>query len=234
MLGRTQSSDNYLFLLGGDPSQKAASEAFIAKAGGADARLVLMLLNYQGWQDHLRFYVDNWLELGVKEYKIIMPNDDDIMDYDLVTTCLRDATGIFIGGGDTLKYHHYYATEPIRSILINRYKKGVPVAGCSAGALILPKIFLVSPNDTGNEQVVIGDGIGLINRQVIGVHFSEWNDIDNLIEGMVRTKTELGWGIDEEACAVFRNGKFEYGLGNSVYMIQMDDFINRRYRVTKF
>ncbi|KUO76386.1 MAG: hypothetical protein APF77_06720 [Clostridia bacterium BRH_c25] len=234
MPGKAQGSDNYLFLLGGDPSQKAAAEAFVAKAGGVDARLVLMLLNKHGWQDYLRFYVDNWLELGVKDYKVIIPDDNDVMDYDIVTADLRNATGVFIGGGDTLRYHYYYATEPIKSVLTNCYENGVPIAGCSAGALILPELFLVSPNDTGDEQVVIGDGVGLISNQVIGVHFSEWDDTDNLIEGMVRTKTRLGWGIDEKACAVFRNGKFNYALGNSVHMIQMEDFINRKYKVTKF
>lgn len=234
MLGEVHGNDNYLFLLGGDPSQKAAAETFVDKAGGEYARLVLMLLNKNGWQDYLRFYVDNWLELGVKDYKIIMSNENGVMNYDIVTTHLRNATGIFIGGGDTLKYHYYYATEPIKSILVNCYEKGVPIAGCSAGALILPELLLVSPNDTGDEQIVIGDGVGLIRDQVIGVHFSEWDDINNLIEGMVRTKTSLGWGIDEKACAVFRNGKFDYALGECVHMIQVVDFINRKYRVTKF
>jgi cyanophycinase len=232
MLGEVKSCDNYLFLLGGDPTQKPAAEAFVTMAGGAEARLVLMLLDSQ--QKYLQFYVNNWLELGVEDYKIIMPNDNSVMDYDSVVTHLRNATGIFIGCGDTLKYHYYYAAEPIKSTLVSCYEKGVPIAGCSAGTLILPELLLVSPNDTGDEQVVVGTGIGLISNQAVGVHFSEWDDIDNLIEGMVRTNTKLGWGIDEEACAVFKNGKFDYALGNSVHMIQMEDFINRKYKVTRF
>lgn len=223
MLEENRSRDKFIFMLGGDPSQRAAAEAFVNRSGGRDARLVLMLLNKHGWQNYLPFYVDNWLELGVKEYSLIMPDEKGNMDFDHAIECLKNATGIFIGGGDTLEYHRYYAAEPIKSELISCYEKGVPIAGCSAGALILPEVMLVSPKDTGDAEIMIGEGVGLINGQVIGVHFSEWNDADNLKAGMVKTKTRLGWGIDEKACAVFKNGRFDHALGEGVHMLEVDE-----------
>nr|WP_245746112.1 Type 1 glutamine amidotransferase-like domain-containing protein [Evansella caseinilytica] len=151
------------------------------------------------------------------------------MNYSEVTSILEESTGIFIGGGDTEKYHHYYANEPIKSLIKEKYNRGIPIGGSSAGALILPEISLISPNDTKNGEMISKDGIGLLNDILIGVHFTEWNKEKNLVAGMLKHKIAHGIGIDEEACAVFRNGQFENAYGEAVHHLRLTDIAEGKY-----
>jgi cyanophycinase len=74
--------------------------------------------------------------------------------------------------------------------------------------------------------------LGLVGGLVVGVHFSEWNALPNMVEAMVETRTAIGLGIDEDACAVLANGELERVLGQSAYKIELTDFEAKTYRVT--
>jgi cyanophycinase-like exopeptidase len=50
---------------------------------------------------------------------------------------------------------------------------------------------------------------------------------------MLETRTPTGWGIDEPACAVFEDGRFETVLGQAVYEIVMTDFEAQVYVATE-
>jgi cyanophycinase len=217
--------NKYLFLFGANPTLEEANEMFIRRAGGRKAKLVLMIMYRSGWEEYLPKYTDTWKRHGVERYSVIIPNDQGKLNELEAIELLREATGIFIGGGDTEQYHAYYATDPIKSILQDRYNEGVPIAGSSAGALILPEICLISPNDSNNGEVLSKVGVGLLSDILIGVHYTEWSDESNLLAGMKEHKIRYGIGIDEEACAVFINGKFESEIGDSVHHIEIDDFI---------
>jgi cyanophycinase len=215
--------DKYLFLFGANPSLEEANKLFIQKSGGHSAKIVLLIMNRSGWEEYLPRYTDAWKRNGVVHFSVILPDDNGELNEKKAVELLQEATGIFIGGGDTEKYHSYYAIEPIKSILKDCYSKGVPIAGSSAGALILPDICLISPNDSSNGEMITKVGVGLLSDILIGVHFTEWNDRVNLLEGMKEHKIRYGIGIDEEACALFKNGKFESEFGEYVHHIEIND-----------
>ncbi len=220
-----------LFLLGGSSTIfDMVAEEFVPAAGGSDSTIALLLTGAQGWEDYVPQYVQPWIRRGVTRYHTIVPEENGTLDLDTVSAKLYESTGIFIGGGDTPTYHRLYATEPIRSIIRERYQKGVPVAGLSAGALIAPEICAIPPEDTGEPSVRIVTGLGLVRGLVVGVHFSEWDALPHVLEAMVETRTAVGLGIDETACAVLENGHLKQVLGKSVYKIEMTDFEARTYR----
>jgi cyanophycinase len=80
-----------------------------------------------------------------ESYDSIAPDEQGVLDLDAVSAKLREATGIFIGGGHTPTYHQLYVTEPIRGMIQERYREGVPVAGVSAGALIALQVCVLFP-----------------------------------------------------------------------------------------
>jgi cyanophycinase len=215
--------DKYLFLFGGNPSLEDANKEFIAKAGGKDAKIALLIMNREGWEEYLPRYTSTWKSKGVENYSVILPDDEGYLDHTETISILRNSTGIYIGGGDTEKYHDYYTTEPIKTVLNECYNKGIPIAGCSAGALILPETCLISPSDTKSGEMIVKQGMGLLSNLLISVHFTEWNEEPHLLEGMRNLKIRRGFGIDEEACAVFKNGEFEYTIGNAVHKIEISD-----------
>jgi cyanophycinase len=224
--------DKYLFLFGGNPSLVEANKEFIKKAGGKEAKIVLLIMNRKGWEEYLPRYTDIWKREGIEHFSIILPDEKGCLNFDEAISILKGATGIFIGGGDTEKYHHYYAKEPIKSVLKECYNKSVPIAGCSAGALILPETCLISPNDSNSGEMIVKEGIGLLKNLLISVHFTQWNEEPSLLKGMQELRVTQGFGIDEEACAVFMNGNFVFAVGNTVHQIKLSDFTEGKYNIT--
>ena len=222
-----------LFLLGGSAAFDVVAEEFVPAAGGRDATIVLLMQGGRGWEKYVPEYTQPWIRRGVSRYYPIAPDEDGTLDLDAVSAKLHEATGIFIGGGHTPTYHRLYATEPIRSIIRESYRKGVPIAGMSAGAVIAPEICVLTADETGDASLRIVAGLGLISDVIVGVHFTERNALPSVLEAMAKTQTQTGWGIDEPACAVFEDGQFKRVLGQAVYEIVMTDFETKVYRMTE-
>lgn len=226
-------SHRLLFLLGGSAAFDVVTEEFVPAAGGRDATIALLMQGGRGWEKYVPEYAQPWIRRGVSRYYPIAPDENGTLDLDAVSAKIREATGIFIGGGHTPTYHQLYATEPIRGILRESYHKGVPIAGVSAGALIAPEICALPPDETDDGTLQIVAGLDLVSNLIVGVHFTELNALPSVLDAMARTRTRAGRGIDESACAVFEDGEFKRALGKSVYEIVMTDFATGAYRMTK-
>lgn len=222
-----------LLLLGGSAAFEAAAQAFVPAAGGSQARIALLLQGGHDWQRYVPQYVEPWIKAGIAGCYPIAPREDGSLHLEGVRARLLDATGIFVGGGHTPTYQRLYATDPIRSVIRERFLHGVPYAGVSAGALIAPQVCAIPPEDTGATSVRILAGLGLMQDCVIGVHFSEWNALPHVLEAMAMTRTATAWGIDEDACALFEDGRFGRALGGTVHEILMTDFAALAHEVTE-
>lgn len=218
-----------LFLLGGSAAFDVTADAFVPAAGGRSARLALLLQGGRAGQAYVSEYARAWQARGVSRCDVIVPDDAGKLDVERVSALLERATGIFIGGGHTPTYQQLYATAPLRARLRERYARGVPVAGCSAGALILPQVCAFAPDDAARARVA--EGVGLVNDLLVGVHFTADNALPHLLAAMVAARVRRAWGIDDAACVVFENEKFARVLGRAAYEIVMTDFDNRLYHL---
>jgi len=230
-MGNEMMPHRLLFLIGGSAAFEIVAEEFVSAAGGNDATIALLMQGGCGWEKYVPEYAQPWIRRGISRYFPIVPDENGTLNLDAVLAKIREATGIFIGGGHTPTYHRLYAVEPMRSILRESYHKGVPIAGVSAGALIVPQICVLPPAETDDGSLQIVAGLGLVSDLIVGVHFTELNVLPIVLKTMARTQTRAGWGIDEPACAVFEDGQFEGTLGRSVYEIVMTDFESRAYRM---
>jgi cyanophycinase len=212
--------NRYLFLLGGNTSLYEAHEAFIEKAGGRDAKIALLITYSANYEKYLPHYEKPWDKLGIKDYSIIMPDKDGYLDNKKVEQTLDQASGIFIGGGHTPAYLCHFAMSPMKELIKEKYESGIPVAGCSAGALISLQQSFISPEEIEGNQIQLFEGIGLLNEVLIGVHYSEENQQPYLNEAMNRLSIKTGYGIDENACVVFKNEKHELNIGNGVHKVE--------------
>jgi cyanophycinase len=223
-----------LFLLGGSPAIfDSVADALVPAAGGPDATIALLLEGASGWEKYVPVYTQPWTRRGVTRHFTILPDENGDLDLETASATLRAATGIFVGGGNTPNYRRLFATEPIRGLIRERVRQGVPFAGLSAGALIAPDICVIPPEDTGHDSVTIEPGLGLIDHLIVGVHFSEWNSLPHLLEAMKQTETAVALGIDESACVVLQDSHVKQVLGRSVYEIRMTDFRSVAYRITE-
>jgi len=221
-----------LYLLGGSTAYEAFADEFVTASGGHDARIAVLAQTGEGWEKHKAEITQPWTRRGVTQYEPIVSGENGLLNLELASAVLYRATGIFIGGGHTPTYHRLFATEPVRTIIRERYQDGIPVAGVSAGALISLEICQLTQDETGSDKLQIVQGLGLAKGFVIGVHFTEWNALSEVLEVMSKTRTMVGLGIDEPACAVCENENFTKVLGRSVHKIEMTDFENMAYGIT--
>jgi cyanophycinase len=223
----------HLFLLGGTPAYKVYADEFVAAAGGRNAVMVVLAQTRVGWERYKVEITQPWIDREVSRYVPVTPDEDGVLDKESASLVLQNATGILICGGNTPTYHKLFASEPLRSIIRQKHQAGVPVAGISAGALISLEICQLTPNETKEDELRIVQGLSLAQDFVIGVHFTEWTALPEVLEVMSKTKTKIGFGIDEPACVVCEDGKFARVLGQSVFQIDMTDFDKQAHRVTR-
>lgn len=222
-----------LFLLGGALAYQVYADEFVAAAGGCAAVMAVLSQTRAGWERHKVEITQPWSDRGVSRFVLITPDEDGILDNDSAGRALQTATGILICGGNTSTYHRLFASEPLRTIIPQKYKLGVPVAGISAGALLALEICQLTPDETGESELRIVQGLSLVRGFVVGVHFTEWNALPEVLEVMAGTGTNIGYGIDEPACVVCEEGKFARALGQSVFKIEMTDFNKQLHRITR-
>ncbi|MBM7691399.1 cyanophycinase [Peribacillus deserti] len=206
-------NDRHLFLHGGSPP-------FLEKMGRRFAGLVskigktaILFIERDGWQDYMNRYTAVLKENGIHHY-IYIPLH--ISPEEIVSN-LSECTGIIIGGGDTERYQKYIVGTEVGKCIQAMYQNGVPVAGFSAGALISPSICVIPPIDNKKNVHLFLDGLGLLNDCVVSVHFSKWNEEENLKTAVMKTNATIGFGLDDGTCAYFINEKLSFEEGKKVY-----------------
>ncbi|MGM7684954.1 Type 1 glutamine amidotransferase-like domain-containing protein [Cytobacillus sp. Hm23] len=213
--------DRYLFLFGGSPSLLQANQTFVQKCRGKKAHIALLITYSPKWKEYLSYYAQTWEEIGINSYSVIMPDENNQLDYEQATNTLAQSTGIFIGGGSTYEYHKQYTKSPIKQLIKEHYYNGIPVAGCSAGALISLTDSFISPDESKTKEIEMIKGIGLLSNILIGVHYTEDKQEPYLHSALNQTSIPFGYGIDENACVVFKNEEHLRNIGSSVHSIKM-------------
>lgn len=218
-----------LFLLGG-PIFDAVAEEFVPAAGGEDASVVLLL--FGGFkEEYLSDYIQPWEKRGISKYQIVIPQSDGTIDIKDALAKIGEASGVFIGGGPTHAYQKLYIIEPIKSSIYEKYRQGIPIAGLSAGAMILPEVCVDGLGEKKDLSLQILEGMDLMRNCIIAPHFTEWNVLPKMLQALAQTNTRKGWGIDDAACAVFKNEDFAGVIGQSVYQVTMRNFSTKDYRI---
>ncbi len=233
-MGREHTSHRgTVFLLGGEDALDAASHQFVLAAGGTTARIEILLHGGDQWQQCVPRYVEPLTRHGVSHWHVTVPDGSGALDATSTERSLREATGILIGGGDTLRYQQLYTAEPAGGLIRERHEAGVPVAGMSAGALLALENCVIFPEGSAETGIRIEPGLGLLRGIVVGVHFTEWGGLPRVLDAMVATQTREALGLDESAVAVFEDGVLRCALGGPVHRLVMRDFDARSYDVSE-
>ncbi|WP_218197301.1 hypothetical protein, partial [Pseudomonas sp. 2995-1] len=63
--------------------------------------------------------------------------------------------------------------------------------------------------------------IGLLEDIGISVHYSEWNDRDNILSAMKELRITQGFGIDEKAVVYLEDETYSRTFGGGVHFLQI-------------
>lgn len=198
----------------------AIYERFIELAGGPDASIIYIPTAGGAEEyDDLCSCLNAWREHGARNIRILHTIDPAEADTEAFVAPIREATGVFFGGGRQWRLVDAYGgtrtEEEIRRVL----ERGGVVGGSSAGASIQGS-FLVR-GDTATNTIMMGshqEGFGYLRNVGIDQHVLRRNRHFDLIEVIDAHPELLGIGVDENAALVVQGDQAEV-IGQSHVLI---------------
>jgi cyanophycinase len=196
-----------LMIIGGAEDKlrkRVILKEFVAAAGGADARIVVIPTASSLGDEIVEVYDALFRRLGAGAVSACRPaSRDDAHDPDLVKL-LDHATGVFMTGGNQLKLSAVICGTPVGEAVVRAHARGAVVAGTSAGASIQSShmvAFGVGGATPKQRMTQVAAGLGLLRTSVIDQHFDQRNRYGRLLMIVSQSPQLLGIGIDEDTCA---------------------------------
>lgn len=201
-----------LLLVGGGPTQDDLNAEFVRLAGGASAKIVVIPTAAvdAGKDAEALADAEGWARiLGVPHVTVMHTSSRKEADSEAFVRPLRDATGVFLAGGEAGRLLvSYLGTRTERELMAVLARGGV-IGGTSAGALVWGSAVETfrapkdgSPYQMGDVNALQLDdphsvGFGALTQVVIAPHFSEFRMQPSLAKTVATRPQLVGIGIDE-------------------------------------
>jgi cyanophycinase len=177
---------------------------FVAVAGGADARIVVIPTASSLGAEVVEVYDALFRKLGAGEVTACRPESrEEAHDPDLVKL-VDEATAVFMTGGNQLKLSAVICGTPLGDAVVRAHERGAVVGGTSAGASIQSSHMVAfGPGGATPKQRMtqVAAGLGLLDTTVIDQHFDQRNRYGRLLMIVSQSPQLLGIGVDEDTCA---------------------------------
>lgn len=218
-----------LFIVGGGSQPAALVKEFVVRASATGpARIVVFAMaSAEGERSGEAKAVD-LRALGAQATALWLTRDQ--ADSDSVARLLRDATGIWFGGGDQNRLARVLRGTKVERAIHERYRSGAVVGGTSAGAAVLSY-----PMITGDEllrrdtteswtriaraTVQVDSGFSLLTNAIVDQHFIRRKRHNRLLSLVLADVPHLGVGIDEGTALIVEPGGLWRVAGASAAVI---------------
>ncbi|MCB9877430.1 MAG: cyanophycinase [Planctomycetes bacterium] len=199
-----------LVLHGGGAMPDEVVRRFVALAGGADARVVLVPAAAPRSQRHDDDFEQLLRRHGVAHVETI-PNEhpDELTDVQLAT--IERATAIWFGGGRQWRIVDAFDGTPAVAAFHRVLARGGVIGGTSAGATIQGSL-LVRGNPEGNRDMWCEGyqrGFGFLPGVAVDQHFVVRDRTADLQRVVTRAPQIVGLGIDEGTAVVVTGDQLE-------------------------
>ena len=185
--------------------RRSVLRTFVSLAGGRDARIAVVPTASSLGPEIVEVYDALFRKLGVREVLGARPQNREQADDPSLVGLLDDVTGIFMTGGNQLKLSAVVNGTAFGDAIAAAHRRGVVVAGTSAGASILSSHMVAfGPGGSTPKQRMtqLAAGLGLVQHVVIDQHFSQRNRYGRLLMLVAQSPGLLGLGIDEDTAMV--------------------------------
>jgi cyanophycinase len=178
---------------------------FTTLAGGTDAVVVVIsTASSLGFEAGER-YREIFTGLGIGTVRPLhamtrqQANDEAYVDQ------LRDATGIFLTGGNQLRLSSTIGGTLLAEAVMERFHAGAVVAGTSAGASAMSShmiAFGASGGTPKHRMAALAAGLGVLPSVIVDQHFQQRNRYGRLLSVIAQNPSLLGIGVDEDTAGV--------------------------------
>lgn len=217
-----------LVIVGGGRAGDEIIKKFIALAGGLDAPIVF--IPTASGRDHYNEnagFVKRLRDYGATKVSMLHTKDPKEANTDRFNAPLKNAKGVWFGGGRQWRLVDAYAGTKTEKLLWEVLNRGGVIAGSSAGATIQGSYL--ARGDTKNNQIMMGDhevGFGFIKNVAIDQHVLARNRQFDMFTILKNKPELLGIGIDESTAMIVHGNTFEV-LGKSKVLIYDGTFWSR-------
>jgi cyanophycinase len=207
---RLRDAAGTLILIGGGTTPgSAAVQAFVDMT---DARDDCSIVGLTTASSEVVASGERWLgqlqEAGVTNCRIPVVDSREHASDPTIVRMVREARGIFLGGGDQVKLVSCLGGTPLETAIREAFMDGAIVCGTSAGAAALTKTTLAG-NEVDDEgklvEQYIGPGLGLLGfHALVDTHFTQRRRLYRLFVAIAEFPALMGLGIDEDTALVVK------------------------------
>lgn len=209
-----------LVIVGGAMQDRAIVDRFLDLAGGPDAPIVV-IPTAGGDEAYDQYWrgLRQFREAGATDLYVLHTYDRDIANSDEFVRPIRNARGVWFGGGRQWRLADAYLGTRVHDELWALLERGGVIGGSSAGATIQGSYL--ARGDTETNTIMMGDhveGMAFVKNVAIDQHLLKRNRQFDLIEIIEAHPHLLGIGLDENTAIVVQGDRFDV-IGQSYVAI---------------
>lgn len=206
-----------MLLCGGSLLPQTILEAFHERGGGVQGQLVIIptasprsdLGDFTVWKSM-------WNGQKWNSIRIVHALDKEAASNESLLDSIRNASAVWIAGGDQQRLVDRYLGTPIHTELQNVLNRGGIIGGTSAGAAIASRTMIAG----GVTLPTLTEGWGLLPGTIIDQHFSQRGRFERLAHAVERFPDRVGIGIDEATGILLNREGMEVLGSGSVYLVR--------------
>ena len=192
-----------LVIVGGGTIPQEIREEFFNLAGGKGKANIVMIPTASRAADDptkAESFLEDWSEMEPATLQLLHTRDRKLADDPAFVKPLREATGVWIGGGQQTRVIEAYRGTLVEQELHRLLKRGGVIGGTSAGAAVMSELMIQG----GKEVARSGPGFGFLKGTVIDQHFVARKRITRLRGVLAEHPEQAGLGIDESTSVTIR------------------------------
>jgi cyanophycinase len=178
---------------------------FVELAGGEQAEVVVISTASSLGDAATDLYRHVFGRLGVSKVTGLRPETREEANDARNVEALRNATGIFMTGGNQLRLSSVIGGTRLGAAMLDAHGRGVVVAGTSAGASAVATHMMAfgSSGATPKHRMAhVSAGLGLLVNVVVDQHFEQRTRLGRLLSVVAQSPSMIGLGLDEDTAAI--------------------------------
>ncbi len=195
---------------------------FVKLAGGSHASVVVVSTASSLGEEATDLYRLLLRGMGVARVTGLRPLTRDQANDRDIAMALKDATGIFLTGGNQLRLSLVVGGTRLGQAIVDAHLRGAVVAGTSAGASAVSShmmAFGASGATPKHRMAQMSAGLGLLQGIVVDQHFEQRTRLGRLLSVVAQSPSLLGLGLDEDTAAVVHHDNTLEVLGRGAITI---------------
>jgi len=214
-----------LVIVGGGDRPPEAMARFVAWAGGASARILVLpwasgepAESCEAVLGELKPHAPGEATCGAHATLDARGKAAPLGEAEKASTLglLSRATGVFFTGGDQARIMDVLADPELLAAVKARFAAGVVFGGTSAGAAVMSARMITGDGDftvIDGEKVDVRPGLGLVEGVIVDQHFVKRQRQNRLFGLVLKHPEERGVGIDEDTALLVTGGRYAEVVG---------------------